>query len=677
MEMDERFSHIAKDPRFRKIPNKKRKVKIDSRFQQMFSDKNFNTKYFVDKRGRKVQDSAKEDLSNFYELSDENDGAIKETEDDAEIRENNCSENEEKRLKGKTKKKKAKKENSTSDDKRKRRRKVVEDEVEGEFLDTEEDLVRENVEINNGESEAGTWLEFDADAPTTEDSTSRLAICNMDWDKITAEDLYVLLHSFVPSGGNIDSVKIYPSDFGLERMEREDETGPTELVAAELNTADANNQDEEYSTEKLREYQLNRLKYYYGVVECDSPATAEKIYEECDGMEYEASSSRVDLRFIPEDMTFDREPTSQATEMPSAESYKPSEFITTALQQSSVRLTWDETDPHRVQTTMRNFSKDDILDMDFKAYLASSSDEESDREIEETGDKRETEDDKIAKYKELLEEINRNEREEEGDQDMEITWEVGLKESAEELVKRKKDEKERKELTPWESYKNERKRKRKMKQQCKEKEDESQSAAQLSDDELPADVDLNDPYFAEELKKTESDAPTKEKDRRQKKKGKRKEDQETEEDKRRKAELQLLMMEEDDGKKHFNLKSIMKNEKSKKKRRKKQQETEQDDFKIDVNDSRFSAVYSSHLYAVDPSDPQFKKTKAMESIIREKQRRSNKKDEESTNIATSNAVETTGKKATVDPSLSALIKSVKSNAGKYRDNKSRSKTRKK
>jgi hypothetical protein len=74
-------------------------------------------------------------------------------------------------------------------------------------------------------------------------------------------------------------------------------------------------------------------------------------------------------------------------------------FITTALQQSTVRLTWDETDPRRVQTTMKNFSKDDILDMDFKAYLASSSDEKSDGEIEETGNKKENEDRQIAKYK--------------------------------------------------------------------------------------------------------------------------------------------------------------------------------------------------------------------------------------------------------------------------------------
>lgn len=59
--------------------------------------------------------------------------------------------------------------------------------------------------------------------------------------------------------------------------------------------------------QRLRRYELDRLKYYFAVVECDSVGTAAALYEAADGVGFENSGLRLDLRFISDDETFDRQ----------------------------------------------------------------------------------------------------------------------------------------------------------------------------------------------------------------------------------------------------------------------------------------------------------------------------------------------------------------------------------
>ena len=130
--------------------------------------------------------------------------------------------------------------------------------------------------------------------------------------------------------------------------------------------------------EKLRKYQLNRLKYYYAIVECDTVETATRIYEECDGLEYETSAVRLDLRFIPDSVIFDGSvpPHDQCTEMPDKSVYKPILFRNTALTQTKVRCTWDETPIERRRLTRKKYTLEELEKVDLDAYLASESDDE-------------------------------------------------------------------------------------------------------------------------------------------------------------------------------------------------------------------------------------------------------------------------------------------------------------
>lgn len=406
---------------------------------------------------------------------------------------------------------------------------------------------------------------------------------------------------------------------------------------------DNNNGDDGFNQDELRKYEKSRMRYYFAVVECDSVATANAIYENCDGVQLVSSSNALDLRYIPDDTTFKYPPRDTATEVPA--NYKPPTRSSIVVDQTNVRLTWDETPQERIALTRQDFKKsgksDQDLEDDFKAYLASDSSESEDDSSDEDGDDDEGERERTEeerkeilnrkrekirkKYQALLGGLDGNDMGEaetnEDGETMEITFTPGLYEKAEELLRKKETDKEMAGLTPWEKYLERRKKKAEDKKQKRKEEEIAEKRAAR-------------------MRKAGVKGPSSQKD-------------EAEEEKRRQAELELLMIDEKDakasglpgatttavneeeevagpGKKRKGSRQM-----SKKKRREAEEKEESGDFMINTEDKRFESLFTSHDFAMDPTHPEFKKNRSTAAIMekRNKERTKMAEDDEKEAVA--------------------------------------------
>lgn len=602
---DPRFSRVHSDPRFQKVPKRTSKVAIDSRFNEMFTDKRFaSSSAKVDKRG-KAKKQSENALLRYYHLEEDN----KEVEDEA---------------------------------KKKKSVKNVEEESEG---NSSESLASESSgDSSESESEPGlesdddlsstTGSDDDADTsgdessdvenvPLIEQETHRLAIVNMDWNQVKAVDLLVVLKSFLPKEGVIKSIAVYPSEFGLKRMEEEAVRGPVALLEDDKKKDDEGVDDDEEDDDeeeddeeedddddneigpgKLRAYERSRLRYYYAVVECDSIATADYLYKACDGVEFERSSNVLDLRFIPDSMEFPHPPREVAKEAPA--DYEGLDFHTRALQQSNITLSWDDDEPHRVKKLGRKFNDDQLAELELKEFLAS--DESDSDEDEDLGENEESEDDgdpahqgkkqagkikaRMAKkdmYRALLQSGDGSE-EDEG-HNMEVTFNTGL----EDLSKKILEKKDKGSETLWDAFLSKRKeRKKSRKHRSKNSSDDE------TDESDQEPVEQPDDFFEEEPSVLRSKKVTNDKEKREKK------PLEDDEKAATAAELELLLADEKGA--DNNIKGYKIKQKKDKGKKVKEASGEDKLPTVDYDDPRFSALFTNPGFALDPTDPQFKRS---------------------------------------------------------------------
>lgn len=237
-----------------------------------------------------------------------------------------------------------------------------------------------------------------------------------------------------------------------------------------------------------------------------------------------------------------------------------------------------------------------LAELELKEFLASdeseTDDDENDNVVEDQSDKKHK---KRDKYRALIQSGDGSDEdgEEEG-QDMEVTFNTGL----EDLSKRILEKKDKKSETVWEAYL----RKRREKKKARKNKSKYSSEEEISDTDEEG-IEQPDDFFVEEPSGKKGN--NKKNSRGKSDKDEKQLQNTVREAEARRAELELLLADDkgaDNGLKGYNLKP-----KKAKGKRGKEVPDEDKIPTVDYDDPRFSALFTSPLFALDPTDPQFKR----------------------------------------------------------------------
>jgi hypothetical protein len=417
----------AARPQFHKTPPKDAKTELDDRFTSVLSDPNFQLQ-IVDKYGRKQKGLRKEmetkEHGEFYtkegksDLQRHNDCATSPPFDLSTHNRRTAYEHDGSIL-GAVRQDTTSKADNTDDSTTRiayltalsRGEVEVSSSLEkaDEKYDVDGHNESEDDDYPNLQIESDTLGVLDPSFRTIEDmpvefttiESPYVAVTNADWSHLRAVDIFAIVSSFVPLG-MVLRVTVYPSNFGMERLRKENLFGPVDVWKTSQNGNDVTftvadcgndgnddpiNDDQidsvsvsinEFDPEKLRLYEASRLKYYFAVVEFVNARYADVAYREIDGMEFEHSSAALDLRIIPvdefSDIVANRKMRDEASALPSC--YSPPDFVVSALQQSTVQCTWDIGDQNResllTKYSVSGQSWESVAEnADLKTYLGS------------------------------------------------------------------------------------------------------------------------------------------------------------------------------------------------------------------------------------------------------------------------------------------------------------------